>query len=97
MMTGKGYFVGRYKLVRISLEVLTDMIRQGWEVQGFRCIQGVPPDATLVLFRLDTSRCDAGELRLLFEHPSWEMLTGEDIKAGEWPELPVVFQKEAES
>ncbi len=66
--------------VRVSQELLSEMMRQGWKTEGvIECLHGVPPDAEFVTAEIEPR---AGYAVYIFRHP--------DFPSVQWEEAPLM-------
>lgn len=83
----------RQVMVRLDIEVLAGMVRQG-QVMDFEIIEGIPPDAKMVEWWPEER--ERRELIMVFEHPRFEPVPLD----ADPPEKPIVCkyyeQKEEE-
>lgn len=62
---------GHLKAFDFSIELLQEMITEGWEAGTrsiMRCVRGLPQNAR---FEFAVHDCPPNRIRLVFSHPTW--------------------------
>lgn len=60
----------RVKMVFVAERMLTDLLTEGLVVGAVQCVEGLPPDAKMVMASYNEKR---KAMALYFEHPSWPL------------------------
>lgn len=61
------------RIVRVAMssQLISDMMRVGWNVKNVSCVKGIPEDAIFAGASLDNSNL---EVYMFFTHPSFDIV-----------------------
>ena len=78
--------MARLAIARISLELLQEMMTEGWKVDGLECTRGLPEGAEFMYFeRRGGARY--GDLGMVFQHDSFDDVEPGGFIPELWPEF----------